>query len=589
MPLHAFLILSCFYFLLVLWAVILKSVKPVKWIKLLFIGTHLALSAWIILLHILAAIGFFFWSDQVSIQALIDYIPSLPIIAAEAGIEKSYLFGIISFAGMIILLLWFFWSLPLIKLCNFLHNHSFTNNQIVKGILLLVAAITFFGGFKSMIQMDRMVSLRSEPFSNYLRNPSVFIVPGQSSVINLHKHTEAKENYRNLTEGFIDVKEMPNVVVILLDAARADHMSLYGYARNTTPFLDSLQNNGHLIKASFATSTCTGSLCGMTTLLSSVFFTRVHYLNYKMHEALRDIGYNTHFLLSGDHTRTYANLKVYYGDEMDTFKDGFSVSGQHPSDDEMVVRHLNQLDLSQNDNPSFLFIQLMSSHYAGKKSDKFSVFTPEYPEPLMNLVKRNNSHTVDSLMISKVTNTYDNGILQADHYVRKIFSELEDKGVLDNSIIVITSDHGEALGEDGRIGHGGDIHMAEINIPLMFYSENLFFENQNIPYATLTDIAPSIFGLLELPVPETWEGINLFGKNREYSFHLSRRKYGNNAVVLKSDNQTYLYSITRHTGDERLINLTRDPYQEINYSTSKKENIIRRARQLYQNEFGSPE
>lgn len=588
LPIHAFLLIACFCLLLAFWAAVIGVTNSDKRsIKVLFLASHVALSGWVILIHLSSATGFFIWSDQVSIQALINYLPTMTLIAGEAGMDRWLVLVVTGSLALTVITLWMIWSAHLNEVFSVLKKQRYTKKQVAVGALLVAIASTSLWGFKATIQNERMKSLRSEPFSNYFRTPSAFSLSHQATSIGIEADLEARESFRTAAKSSVSSEELPNVVLIMLDAARADRMSVYGYERQTTPFLDSLEDSGYLTKASFATSTCTASVCGITTTLSSRFVTRIHYLNYKLHDALRDIGYDTHFFLSGDHSAAYSNLRWYYGNELDTFKDGFWISGQHPSDDEVALEHLKDSEGLQDCGPCFVYIHLMSSHYGGKKYEQFEGFGPVYQgsvRHLIRLVRRNDEHEIEPETIERLINGYDSGMLQADDYVRRIFRVLRARGVLEDSIVVITSDHGESLGEGGRLGHGGEVQMAEINIPMLFYSENVTSLEQEIPYATLIDVGPTVLGLLQMRSPKTWAGKNLFADTRSFSYHMSQGRDGNNGVVLEYEGDMYLYSRDRSTGDERLVNVEMGPYQSSGKPRGRR--VKSRGRELYEEKFG---
>jgi arylsulfatase A-like enzyme len=208
----------------------------------------------------------------------------------------------------------------------------------------------------------------------------------------------------------------------------------------------------------------------------------------------------------------------------------------------------------------------MSSHYIGVRQDNFSYFIPELEGSIYELyrnLRRTRNNEIDAQFIERMTNSYDNGILQSDDYIRRIFDVLRDKKLLDNSIVVITSDHGEALSQGGLFGHGNKVHFAEINIPLLFFSETIDFPNKNIEFSTLIDIGPSILGIMNVPPLKSWTGINVFEQERMYSKHLSWRSHNNAAIILREKNEYYMFSYFSKSGQKQLFNLTIDPYKDI--------------------------
>lgn len=97
--------------------------------------------------------------------------------------------------------------------------------------------------------------------------------------------------------------EKRNVVLITVDALRADHMQIYGYERPTTPFLSRLFEAGYLRKVKIATSSCIDTNCGILSTLSSKTVKYQVPRSFKLHDVLYDQGYKVYFLLSGTFSR----------------------------------------------------------------------------------------------------------------------------------------------------------------------------------------------------------------------------------------------------------------------------------------------
>jgi glucan phosphoethanolaminetransferase (alkaline phosphatase superfamily) len=92
-----------------------------------------------------------------------------------------------------------------------------------------------------------------------------------------------------------------NVVLIIVDSLRADRMNVYGYERQTTPFLSALVKNGRMKRIDAAFSTCSESFCGITSTLASREFRDISARTFQLQDVLSDAGYRTWFLLSGNH------------------------------------------------------------------------------------------------------------------------------------------------------------------------------------------------------------------------------------------------------------------------------------------------
>ena len=333
-----------------------------------------------------------------------------------------------------------------------------------------------------------------------------------------------------------------NVITIIVDDLRADHLSLFGYFRKTTPFLDSLYKKGDLHKIDLSFSSAAASFAGINGILRSRIWSHMGYSNFSLQQLLKDQGYTINFLISDDHTHFFG-LKSYYGkpSEIDFYLDGSGTTDFASNDDRIIFEGLNKIGDFHN-NPSYFHIHLNSAHRLGKKFVEFRVYKP------CNPLGKNKE---------EIINAYDNGIVQADNFLKKIFQEFEKKGYLQNSIVVITADHGESLGEHGYFGHSKNVYTEELLIPIIFYDP----EHADYSCTTLAsslDIAPTIVDRLTLPVPAIWEGTSLLKEtNRAYTFHQMKEYY---AVIHPVGGQIFQYVYNSKTKKEELFELRSDLY-----------------------------
>lgn len=359
-----------------------------------------------------------------------------------------------------------------------------------------------------------------------------------------------------------------NVIIIVIDALRSDHLSLFGYKRDTSPFLDSLYASGNLRKIDLSFSVAAESFAGVNGILRSKMWAHLGYNNFSLQHLLKDQGYDLNFIVSGDHTN-FSGLKSFYGknSDLDYYLDG-SITQKYsdPNDDRILLEGLENIP-SYDKTPSYFHFHLMSVHNLGLRLNKFKIYKP---------------HGRTTFDAENYINRYDNGVLQADNYLKKIFSNLSEKGYLQNSIVVITGDHGEALGERGKFGHGHNIYTDQILTPILIYDpENV--EYKNTSYATLEDIAPTVVDRLGLPVPESWEGVSLFSEeyNRQLTYHQQGSHY---AIIHTKEDMRYKLIYDSKTGKQELYELNTDLYETTNIIDSLDLEYVNTLR-WYMNEF----
>ena len=432
--------------------------------------------------------------------------------------------------------------------------------QRTGGTILL---ILLFGGLVTwaVFKGNEFGAMRGEPILTFFHTSSSWkffkeLTPHQKEV--LARDREARLMYPRQMDF-----DRKNVIIIVSDSLRADHLSPYGYSRGTTPFLTELFKEGKLKKVEFALSQTADSLGGFMAILSSKNWNNIAYDNFKIHDVLKDHGYRVNFIVGGDNSNWYS-LRMLYGDEIDFFYDGTKTEKYGPNDDDLVLEGLEKIVPYQN-KPNFFFFLLMSSHFSGTKKQEFSYYSPanlsgSWKEFITGKFDEQNQTLI---------NRYDNGILQADSYIERIFDLLQKKGYLQDSIVWILGDHGDGFGEHGYYGHTSHLYQEGINIPMFIYDDPQI-EYQGLEFATQIDIAPSILDRLQLKIPDVWQGKSLLsGKSTDLSIHQTHRKDNLwHGLVYHQKNQVYKYlkriKRNRKIVKTELYELISDPGEKFN-------------------------
>jgi glucan phosphoethanolaminetransferase (alkaline phosphatase superfamily) len=341
-----------------------------------------------------------------------------------------------------------------------------------------------------------------------------------------------------------------NVVLIIVDSLRADRMQVYGYSRPTTPFLSQLVQGGSLKKVGAAFSTCSESLCGITSTLASREFPDISARTYDLQDVLRDEGYQTWFLLSGNHT-AWNGLPQFYRASDGTLFDGSQTVRYSMDDDRLVLEGLERVPPASPATPAFFYVHLMSTHYLGVQFADSHVFTQPDDrvspglEPYKILEKLNKP------------DRYDDKVRQADGIIRDVFSSLAAKRYLDDAVVVITGDHGEGLGER-HWAHGWDLHNEDIRIPLLIYDQPAA-SYPDLTFGTQVDIAPTILDRLGLPIPESWDGESLRAPSAtRFTYHQTYFIPNRFAVLYRDRERLFKFIATPQYGQEELYDLRRD-------------------------------
>ncbi len=313
----------------------------------------------------------------------------------------------------------------------------------------------------------------------------------------------------------------PNVILIVLDTVRADHLSLYGYPRKTTPFLEWLGRRSVVFERAYSASpwTVPSHASIFSGLLPSEHF--CNYENLRLYsgvktlaEKLREQGYIT----MGYSNNPGVNRSVGLAQGFDRFVEGgtvytFKYSGSiihwlsvvllRP---ELMIdsgARLTNLTLtkwfwrlSQQKRPFFLFVNYMEAHLPYPNNLEAFKFFPEpkkakklYSNFQLEWYRLNCQAEIDARTKEIAINRYDGAIYYLDLMLSRLWEKLQKFHLLDNSIIIITSDHGEMLGEHKFWGHTYFLWEPLLRVPLIIYYPKLLFPTRIKTPISLVELA----------------------------------------------------------------------------------------------------
>ena len=281
----------------------------------------------------------------------------------------------------------------------------------------------------------------------------------------------------------------PNVILIVLDTVRAASMSLYGYERGTSSHLDEFAESGVTFEHAFATSSWTlPSHASMFTgrlphEVSADWLTPLDDTHQTLAEAFAAQGYATVGFVAN----------VLYATEASGLNRGFHRYSDFPRSITTIIRQsllvrpvVNRirdalgdkdplvkktaedvtnefrvwLDTRREDRPFFAFLNYFDAHEPYRSPPPFDMTGGKTPDPSTRW-----SWSAKEIQQSK--DAYDGAITYVNEEVSKLLDDLEARNLLDNTLIVITSDHGEQFGEHGLFDHGNSLYRASLEVPLV--------------------------------------------------------------------------------------------------------------------------
>ncbi|MDP6980571.1 MAG: sulfatase [Myxococcota bacterium] len=319
----------------------------------------------------------------------------------------------------------------------------------------------------------------------------------------------------------------PDVVVISIDTLRPDHLGAYGYARDTSPTIDRLASEGALFTNAISSSSWTlpAHAALFTGLADSVHGChdsdkRLADEHITLAETFSERGYRTAGFFSGPFLHptfgldqgfdsyadcsSYASVsaeKVRSTGELD--QPDITAASHRDVTNPRVLEAVTDYLGEAIDEPLFLFVHLWDVHFDFIPPPPFDTrFDPDYTGEIdgENFFHNPDIHAgMDERDLAHVKALYDGEIAWTDHHIGLLLEQLERRGRLDNTVVVITSDHGEEFFEHGRKGHRFTLYDEVIRIPLVLWAPGRIDPGQRIEAAaSLVDVFATVAGLAGL-------------------------------------------------------------------------------------------
>lgn len=300
----------------------------------------------------------------------------------------------------------------------------------------------------------------------------------------------------------------PNVILVVLDTVRADHLSAYAYHRKTSPHLHDFANQSVRYTQAVAPSSWThpSHASMMTGLMPSVHGARYYapistdsavlkplaneYVT--LAERLEEAGFSTGAIIANHgglrrelglaqgfghyDERARSSLKTVHTKTVSTARwiirllqrfSGREQLGFEMRDAEDINRTaLSWLDSVENE-PFFLFINYADAHAPYRPHPEWHGRLGLAPNPVVEEATSTPENRGTRTKLSESMDRYDGEIAYLDHRLGELFQSLRSRGLFESTLIIVTSDHGEAFGEHGYTGHFNSVYQEEVHVPLI--------------------------------------------------------------------------------------------------------------------------
>lgn len=368
----------------------------------------------------------------------------------------------------------------------------------------------------------------------------------------------------------------PNVVLILVDTARADRLSLYGYPRATTPALERRAKSGVVFETARSQAACTfPSVNSLLTSQSPHHFLKQRLGDWSIPEGISSIaeilrrhGYATYAVSASSVVRatpSRQNKTGGYGRGFDVFDESCE---RQPG---KCVSQRGLALVRRSPAPYFLYLHYMDPHhpYAAPQGFRHHFARPAPPptspqlrrgdpKPLLRALYEQGQRGDWSAALRYLSDSYDDEIRYFDVVLEKLLSRLEQNRKGRDTLVVLTSDHGEDFLEHEHLMHCRSLYETSIRVPLVMWIPGVAGRRVAEPVENL-DIVPTILDYLGIdPGADALEGRSLRSRiegHEEPSSPTWAAQSDLRAVV--TDGYKLIYDLRARNA--RLFDLANDP------------------------------
>ncbi len=353
----------------------------------------------------------------------------------------------------------------------------------------------------------------------------------------------------------------PNVVVITIDTLRADHLGCYGYKQIRTPNIDALAAGSARFERAY-------TAVPVTLPSHTVMFTGTYPMLSGMHDfAANKLNPSQATLASVLKEHGYATAAVIGSAVLDSrfgLNHGFDFYYDHFDFNRLQESNLEEMERPGN-VVADLTLDWLSKNYRKKFFLWMHLYDPHYPyrppEPYASEYK---------------DRPYDGEIAFADAQVGRLIRFLKSKGLYTNTLIVLSGDHGESLGEHGEKTHGFFIYNSTLHVPFIVHLPGAASSEVVPDLVSLADLMPTVLESLKISIPSQVQGRSLLPLMKKKESEDARSLYAETFLPRLHFNWSELRGVETenyHFIDApkpELYDLSKDPGETKNLYAEKK-------------------
>jgi choline-sulfatase len=359
-----------------------------------------------------------------------------------------------------------------------------------------------------------------------------------------------------------------NVLLIVVDTLRADHLGAWGYERNTSPAIDGIAADG--IRYTTGISQAPWTTPSMGALMTSLYPSALGILGDRsvlpddvtlLPEILNDAGYRTGAVIS----HSFCSSKWNFDQGFDDFNESNVLGHDAITSPGVTEGGLDFLE-KQTDEPFFLWLHYFDPHFAYALHETTD-FTPDSPYDgrvksslkFSKLARIQDSLDDDDL--AQLDRLYDSEIAYTDAHIAMVVDKLRALDLYDDTVIVFTADHGEEFMDHGRLGHAKTLYQELVNVPLIVKCPGWEPGVVDVPAGNI-DVLPTVLACLNRDVPGDISG-SVLPRSSDSEHHpiFSETQRGTRPRSIVSGQYKLIHNTKRNKGYE-LYDLRADPGEQ---------------------------
>lgn len=340
----------------------------------------------------------------------------------------------------------------------------------------------------------------------------------------------------------------PNVILITIETTRADHLSCYGYKRKTTPSIDKVANEGVLFSNMFVQRGQTWP--SLTSIMTSLYPVN-HGVRKNGHMLSPSVISLAEILKQNKYTCAaflgYARRAVWRG---------FDYIAPKEWEDAILAQEATTWLTNNYNKNFFLWMHYSQPHDPYNPPEPYnSIFDPEYKGDIDGSGKTHEKISAEKINLKSadlnhIISLYDGCIYYVDDQIKKILDVVKTLGIEDDTLLIITADHGENLYQPQfYFGHDASIHDDVLKVPYIMKFPKKIPKNVKIDkIVESVDIAPTILDFLKIRIPHYFEGRSLlppiFSEKDSGDFKYAYAEWKSKILSIRTDKYRYIYNPT---------------------------------------------